>query len=82
MFILTDIESGGIYATTNDDNLKVVHLFEQKDDAERYVTLLESDDYPDHLEVMEVDQEVVAINCNQYGYFYTIVTPDDLVIPP
>ena len=82
MFILTDTNSGGIYATTDNFNQKIVHLFEQEEDAERYISQLVADDYEDPLEVMEVEREVVAVNCNNYGYQYSIVTKDDLVIPP
>ena len=82
MFILTDTNSGGIYATTDNFNQKIVHLFEQEEDAERYISQLVADDYEDPLEVMEVEREVIAVNCNNYGYQYSIVTKDDLVIPP
>tara|TARA_B100002019_G_scaffold19544_1_gene15055 strand:- start:286 stop:537 length:252 start_codon:yes stop_codon:yes gene_type:complete len=82
MFILTDKLSGGIYAVQNQDMKKTVHIFEEKDDAVRYVEMLNADDYPDELELMEIDTSVVAINCDKYGYNYSIVRKDDLVIPP
>ena len=82
MFVLTDTNSGGIYAVNSKDKIKTVTVFEDRDDAERYVQLLLADDYEDELEIMEVDREVIAINCNNYGYQYSIVTKDDLVIPP
>ncbi|AGH56247.1 hypothetical protein [Synechococcus phage S-E7] len=82
MFILTDKLSGGIYAVQNQDMKKTVHIFEEKDDAVRYVEMLNADDYPDELELMEIDTNVVAINCDKYGYNYSIVRKDDLVIPP
>ena len=82
MFILTDVSSGGIYATTDNYDRKVVHIFEQEEDAQRYITQLAADDYEDDLEIMEVEREVIAINCNNYGYQYSIATKDDLVIPP
>ena len=31
---------------------------------------------------MEVDDDIVAINCNNHGYYYTVITPNDFVIPP
>ena len=82
MFVLTDIESGGIYAVKSKDRIKTVTVFEDRDDAERYVLQLHADNYEDHLEVTEVDREVIAINCNTYGYSYSIIKKDDLVIPP
>tara|TARA_B100001939_G_C16829766_1_gene568143 strand:+ start:64 stop:318 length:255 start_codon:yes stop_codon:yes gene_type:complete len=83
MYILTEKRSGGVYAGfDNFDGHKLVQVFEEEDDAQRYLIHLEAQDYPDKLEVMEVDPEVVAINCNKFGYQYTIVSPDDFIIPP
>ena len=82
MFVLTDIESGGIYAVRSKDMTKTVTVFEDRDDAERYVLQLDAEDYEDKLEVTEVDTEVIAINCNTYGYSYSIIGKDDLIIPP
>jgi|TARA_B100000035_G_scaffold278476_1_gene257469 hypothetical protein len=82
MFVLTDKKTGGIYAVNSKDLSKTVTVFEDSDDAERYVGLLQADDYDEELEVMEVDQEVIAINCNTYGYTYSVVKKDDLIVPP
>lgn len=82
MFVLTDIKTGGIYAVNSKDLTKTVTVFEDREDAERYIQLLDADDYEDKLEVLEVDKDVVAINCNTYGYGYTIIAKDDLIVPP
>jgi hypothetical protein len=82
MFVLTDKKTGGIYAVNSKDLSKTVTVFEDSDDAERYVGLLQADDYDEELEVMEVDQDVIAINCNTYGYTYSVVKKDDLIVPP
>lgn len=82
MFILTDSISGGVYAVYNKDQVKTVQIFEDKDDAIRYNGLLEASGHEETLEVFEVDLNVVAANCKNYGYFYTVVTKDDFVIPP
>ena len=82
MFVLTDTESGGIYAVRAKDMTKRVTVFEDRDDAERYVLQLDAEDYDDKLEVTEVDSEVIAINCNTYGYSYSVVKKDDLIVPP
>ena len=82
MFILTDKRTGGVYATMNNNKTgKVVQVFEDEDDAARYMILLEAVDYTDELEIMEVDTELVAMNCDSYGYSYAIVEPTDLLIP-
>ena len=82
MFVLTEIKTGGIYAVNSKDRIKTVAVFEDRDDAERYRLLLDADDYEDDLEVMEVDKDVVAINCNTYGYSYSVIQKDDLIVPP
>ncbi|WLW36962.1 hypothetical protein [Synechococcus phage S-8S29] len=81
MFILTDIATGGVYATL-DDRSKTVHMFEDEDDAVRYIDHLKATDYTDELEVIEVDLDVVVLNCTNYGYKYSVVSKDDLIIPP
>ena len=82
MYILTDKDTGGVYAVFNKDRVKTVQIFETEDDASRYQELLTADGHNDNLEVLEVDLDVVAINCSNYGYFYTVITKDDIVIPP
>jgi hypothetical protein len=82
MFILTSDNHGGVYAVTNKDGLKTVQIFEEEDDAVRYLGLLDADGYKDNLEVTEVEKEIVIHNCAIYGYNYCIINPDDIVIPP
>tara|TARA_B100000287_G_scaffold419503_1_gene457806 strand:+ start:1822 stop:2088 length:267 start_codon:yes stop_codon:yes gene_type:complete len=85
MFILTTSKTGGVYAVQADGEgkkLKTVHVFEQRDDALRYKELLTATDYKDKLDIMDVDVNIIALNCDKYGYHYTIVRPNDLVIPP
>ena len=82
MYILSDTETGGVYAVLGEGNEKTVHMFEEEDDAVRYVDHLRATDYTDELEILEVDTETIAMNCNSYGYQYSIVSKNDLVIPP
>ena len=83
MFVLTDNNSGGVYAVRDDEEVeRVVQLFVDKDDAERYYVLLKADEYPRDLSVMEVDEDTVKENCRQYGYRFTVIDPDEFVIPP
>ena len=81
MYLLTDKKSGGVYAVFNKDNVKTVHLFEEEDDVVRYQNLLEADGHGE-LDVLEMDREIVEVNCNNRGYLYTVISKDDLVIPP
>jgi hypothetical protein len=83
MFVLVDKQSGGVYAVRDETiDEKVVQLFQQEDDAERYYGYLIAQDYHRTLEVLEVDEETVKENCNSYGYQYTVITPNDIVFPP
>ena len=82
MFVLTDKKTGGVYAVNNIDDVKTVHMFQQKEDAQRYMHLLEANDYSQQLDLMEIDVDAVAVNCEKFGYQYSIVSKNDLIIPP
>lgn len=83
MFILTvkGRESEGAYSVLNEEGDHIVYLFQEEDDAVRYAMMLEEDDYPE-LHVMEVDDDAIIKVCKMHGYNYTLITPDDIVIPP
>jgi hypothetical protein len=85
MFLLIDQSTGGVYAVRDSNNEKVVQMFEDKDDADRYVGLLlansNSEEYVD-LEVVDIDEDTVVQNCEIFGYNYCRITPDDIVFPP
>ena len=74
-------EEDGAYAVDDDYGEKTLYFFQDVDDAERYVGLLEADDHPE-MEVVEIDPELAIKACHQYNYKYAIITPDDFVIPP
>ena len=59
-----------------------IQIFEEEDDAVRYHGLLQAEDFKDLLTVEEVDLTTVVANCRKYGYSYTIINKDELVIPP
>ena len=82
MFVLTDKKTGGVYAVNNIDDVKTVHMFQQKEDAQRYMHLLEASNYSQELDLMEIDVDAVAVNCEKFGYQYSIVSKNDLIIPP
>jgi hypothetical protein len=82
MYVLTEKSTGGVYAIENKDGINSVHVFELEDDAIRYHELLKAEDYSKDLEILEVDPKVVALNCNNYGYAFSIIGPDELIIPP
>lgn len=83
MFILTinGRESEGAYSVTNDEGEQILYLFEEEDDAVRYAMMLEENDYPE-MHVIEIEDDVIIKTCKLHNYMYTIITPNDIVIPP
>ena len=47
MFILVDGKTDGVYAVRTQEKKKVVQIFEQEDDAQRYLVLLEAREDPE-----------------------------------
>jgi len=74
-------EKEGLYSVDNEDGNKVLYIFREEDDAERYVGLLEADGFP-RLSVIQVPEEVTIGICESNNYTYVIIEENDLVIPP
>ena len=83
MFILTVAgkENEGAYSVKDAEGNQILYLFEEEDDALRYAMMLEEDDYPE-MHVIEVEDEVMIKTCEVHDYNYTVITEDDIVIPP
>ena len=83
MFILTveGKESEGAYSIPDENGEQVLYIFEDEDDAIRFALLLEDQDYPE-MHVIEVDGKVVVKTCELHDYRYSIITRNDIVIPP
>jgi hypothetical protein len=83
MFILTinGKETEGAYSVTDDDGEQILYLFEEEDDAVRYAMMLEEDGSPE-MHVIEIEDDVMIKTCEIHDYRYTIITPNDIVIPP
>ena len=83
MFILTmeGREEDGAYSVQNEEGEHILYLFEQEDDACRYAMMLEDNDSPE-MHVIEVEPDMMIDVCESHGYGYTIITPNDIVIPP
>tara|TARA_B100001250_G_scaffold358887_1_gene335475 strand:+ start:296 stop:571 length:276 start_codon:yes stop_codon:yes gene_type:complete len=84
MFILTVAgrENDGAYSVKDSEGNRILYLFEQEDDAERYAMMLEEDDDYPEMHVLEVESEVMIKTCKVHGYNFTVITPNDIVIPP
>ncbi len=72
MFVLTDKKSGGIYSVLNKENQKTVQCFEEEDDCIRYHDMLLANGTEHELNVMEVDDELISINCGSHFFLLAI----------
>ena len=85
MYLLTlrDKKDEGAYAVDDGYGDKVLFLFEQEDDAERYAMMLELEKQGDkEMDIVEVDDDLAIKTCKTHNYKYAVITPDDIVIPP
>ncbi len=83
MFILTvkGYEDEGAFAIEDDNGERVLLMFEEEDDADRYVGLMEVDDFPE-MNIIEVDDAVAIKACQVHNYVYNLITPEDIIVPP
>ena len=83
MFILTlkDKKEQGAYAVQDGSGNHVLFLFEEEDDGERYAMMLHDQDDKE-MDLVEVEDELALRTCKMYNYRYSIITPNDIVIPP
>ena len=83
MFILTinGRETEGAYSVKDENGEQVLYLFEEEDDAIRYAMMLEEDDYHE-MHVIEIEDQVMLQTCELHGYQYSLITKNDIVIPP
>ena len=83
MYILTIYgrETDGAYSVKNEHQEDILYIFQEEDDASRYAMMLEEEGSPE-MHVIEIDDELMIKTCEMHGYRYTIITPNDIVIPP
>lgn len=74
-------EKEGAYSVVDDEGDQVLYMFIAEDDAIRYAMQLEELDYP-KLKVLEIDDEIMVKTCEMHDHKYSIITPNDVVIPP
>ncbi len=65
----------------DDDGDQILYLFEEEDDAVRYALMLEDNGFPE-MHVIEIEDDIMIKTCEMHDYRYTIITPNDIVIPP
>jgi hypothetical protein len=83
MYLLTlkDRKDDGAYAVKDQYGHKVLFLFEEEDDAERYALMLENEENT-MMDIVEVDDDLAIKTCKLYNYKYAVITPNDIIIPP
>ena len=65
MFLLTlkDRKDDGAFAVEDDSGDKVLFLFEQEDDAERYAMMINEQDVKRQMDIIEVEDELALKTC-------------------
>ena len=83
MYIITvrGKEKEGAYSVIDEEGDQVLYIFMEEDDATRYAMQLEDMDYPE-MKVLEIDDELMIKTCELHDHKYSIITPNDVVIPP
>ena len=83
MFVITlKGHPQGIYSVFDAKDQRIVPLFVEEDDADRYVMQLAEDEENPELEILEAEAEHIINSCRAQNQKYSIITPDDLIIPP
>ena len=84
MYLLTlkDKRDDGAYAVLNRYGEKVLFMFEEEDDAERYAMMISDEEDNADLNVIESDDALAITTCKRYNYKYAVITPNDIVVPP
>lgn len=83
MFVLTiENHPEGVYSVFDESENRVIPIFLANDDAERYLMMMQSEeDYPP-MQVVEMEDHVIIGACQDRGQRFSIITPDDFLIPP
>ena len=83
MYILTidGKETEGAYSVLDEEGDQILYLFEEEDDAMRFAMMLEDEGNPT-MHVIEIENEIIIKICEMHDSRYTVITPNDIVIPP
>ena len=79
---LKDRRDDGAYAVLNRYGEKVLFMFEEEDDAERYAMIINDQEENSFMNVIEIEDAVAIRTCKMYNYKYAVITPNDIVVPP
>ena len=82
MFVLTiENHPEGVFSVFDEAENRVIPIFIANDDAERYLMMMKDEDYPP-MQVVEMEDHVIIGACQDRGQRFSIITPDDFLIPP
>ena len=82
MFILTiEDHPEGVFSLHDDDENRIVPIWTKNDDAQRYLMMIQEEDYPP-MQVVEMEDHVIIGACQDRGQRFSIIRPDDFLIPP
>ena len=83
MFILTlQNKPDGVYSVWDESENRVIPIFLHPDDADRYLMMMSTEDGYPPMEVVEMEDHVIIGACQERGQRFSIITPDDFLIPP
>ena len=83
MYVLTlENHHDGVYSVFDADKDRVIPIFQIEDAANRYLTMLEDITKYPSMRVVEMEDHVIIDACQQRGQKFSIITPDDFIIPP
>ncbi len=82
MYIITlEDQPDGVFSVFDEAEDRVIPIWTEVDDAERYLMMMEEDpDYPP-MQVVEMEDHVIIGACQDRGQKFSIITPDDFLIP-
>ena len=83
MFVITlKDHPQGVYSVLDEDDDRIIPIFENREDAHRYVNLLGVDEENPKLDVVTVQLDQMVQACSLSGQRYSIITTDDFIVPP
>ena len=82
MFVLTIADHPeGVFSLHDDDENRIVPIWTKNDDAQRYLMMIQEEVYSP-MQVVEMEDHVIIGACQDRGQRFSIITPDDFLIPP
>ena len=80
MFVLTLADQpDGVYSVYDEEDKKVIPIFQLEDDADRYLLQLQENiSYP-KMEVVEMEDHVIIDACQQRGQPFTVIDRKSVV---